>query len=153
MEKQDKNLSTYQLTANVLERLGMNNGVLTKFHQKESDNPAYQNDLKLLQYDMLYGSQVSYGWSNPYPSTNMRFGVETPKITNISRSADTLYLSGGDFNKWTKVFINGEKVSAELINQNTLLVMDVEPQDGDIVVVKQVGKGSTIYNESPEYQL
>ena len=113
----------------------------------------YQHELKLLQYDMLYGDKVSYGWVNPFESTDMKFGISPPIISSISRSEDTLYITGGDFNKWSKVFINGEKVSSSLLDQNTLLVMDVETKEGDIVTIQQVGKGSTYYNESPGYML
>lgn len=154
MEKQNKDLYTYQLTSEVLGRLGMNNGVLTKLHQQNSADFDYQSQLKLLQYDMLYGSQVSYGWSNPYQKTNMKFGTEIPKITAVSRSTDTLHIKGGDFNKWTKVFLNDEKISsAEILDQHTVLVTDIEPKDGDVLVVKQVGKSSTIYTESQPYIL
>ncbi len=149
MEKINKDLYTYQLSSEVLARLGMNDGVLTKFHQQMSSDMDYQHELKLIQYDMLYGNQVCWGYTNPYPATDLQFGVETSVITDITQTEEGLQLTGGDYNKWSKVYINGEKVSAKVIDQNHILLPDAQPQSGDVITVCQVGKNNTVYNESP----
>ena len=55
MEKEDQDLYTYQLAAEVLERLDINVGTMAKFHQNYKDSPTYLSDLRALEYDMLYG--------------------------------------------------------------------------------------------------
>ena len=58
LEKDNKDLTSYQLTSSILNRLNIDNGVLNKFHNQFKDSEDYLDDLKLLQYDMLYGQNI-----------------------------------------------------------------------------------------------
>ena len=48
MEKDDMNISTYQLNAEVLKRLGMSPGVMPKYHQNYSGSANYLENLEML---------------------------------------------------------------------------------------------------------
>ena len=54
LSKKNENLYAYQLSAHVLKLFGMNNGLLTKFHQMYHNYDNYKSNLKILQYDMLF---------------------------------------------------------------------------------------------------
>lgn len=61
LKKISKSLSAYQMYSYVLNKLGIHEGNITKFHQAMKKNTkTYHNDLKMLEYDMLYGEQYAY---------------------------------------------------------------------------------------------
>lgn len=51
----DEPLAAYQLSATVLGRLGTTTGLMTAFQQTCREEPTYRADLRMLQYDALYG--------------------------------------------------------------------------------------------------
>lgn len=57
LPKQDGDLSAYQLTACTLQRKGISEGVLMRFHQQCRQNEDYLDELAALEYDMLYGDK------------------------------------------------------------------------------------------------
>ena len=61
LKKQDKDLYAYQLGAEVLNRIGIHDGVMTKYHQDHEKDASYLTNLKALQYDMLYGKDYIFG--------------------------------------------------------------------------------------------
>ena len=54
LEKQDKNLAAYQMAAEVMDRVGIHEGNVFRFHQARRNTKNYQVDLEMLQYDILY---------------------------------------------------------------------------------------------------
>ena len=66
MSKDDMDLTAYQLVPEYLDRMGIHEGVMINYNQDrmEKDIPTnseeYQEGLKLLQYDILYGKQYAY---------------------------------------------------------------------------------------------
>lgn len=83
MPKVDQDLTAYQLTSSVLNSLNIDNGVLTKFHNQFKNTNDYLADLKLLQYDMLYGEQYIYGGTNPFIATDLKMGTYDISITDV----------------------------------------------------------------------
>ena len=83
LPKEDKNLYAYQLTSYTLDRLHLTAGTLINFHQNHSEDEDYQTNLKLLQYDMLYGNQYIYGGINPFERTKLQMGVVPITISNV----------------------------------------------------------------------
>ena len=75
LEKQDRNLNAYQLSAYVQERLGLCSGTLAALHQHynyDITNEEYERALELLEYDMIYGDMHVYGGQCPYNKTDLR---------------------------------------------------------------------------------
>ena len=66
LKKQDKNLAAYQMAAEVMDRVGIHEGNVFRFHQARKNTQNYQVDLEMLQYDILYGEQYVYGGKSPY---------------------------------------------------------------------------------------
>ena len=83
LSREDEDLTAYQLTSSVLESLNINNGVLTKFHNQFKNTNDYLADLKLLQYDMLYGEKYIYGGTNPFIATDLKMGTYDISITDV----------------------------------------------------------------------
>ena len=71
LSKKDKDTYAYELGPEVLERLGINVGLLTKYNQNYRGEKNYEKNLKTLSYDMLYGKNYIYGQQNPYSPTKL----------------------------------------------------------------------------------
>lgn len=90
LPKRDEDLTAYQLTSSVLNSLDIDNGVLTKFHNQFRNTSDYLDDLKLLQYDMLYGEKYIYGGVNPFKTTDLKMGTYNISITDVYEEVATL---------------------------------------------------------------
>lgn len=151
MEKQHTNMEAYQLSAYVLGRLGMNNGVLTKYHQSFQSTVDYEENLKLLQYDMLYGNQYVFNGVNPYASTELVLGIDKISINVVYSTAEGTYVKGENFNQSSVVSINDKLLDTTVIDQQTLYVEGHFLEDGDIVLVNQKGKRDKVLGTTEEY--
>lgn len=149
MEKKDKDLHTYQLSAEVMKRLGMNNGILTKLHQKGLSHERYYNYLYILEYDMLYGDNYSTNGINPYKETELKMGVTPLKILRVDNAENNIIIHGNGFTSFCKVYINGEQVETTLV-EDTLTISEGLLQAGDSVIVKCLTSlGETLSETDP----
>lgn len=153
MEKQDKDLETFQLAPRVLKELGMNSGVINRYHQQhidenedEDEYKDYLSGLQSLEYDILYGDQLAYGSISPYSPTDMKMGVEEIEITKIesvkNENEEYIEVKGKNFTQSSKVYLNGDKRDTEFIDTQTLRIKYSELQSLDSFVVSQVDKDS-----------
>ena len=156
MPKEDKDLEAYQLTADVLGREGISAGTLFKYHQLYSNTDNYEENLKLLQYDMLYGKQYIYDGVNPFEKrTDMKMGVKDITISSVYEENGNVYVKGNNFTDSSVVSINGTKQTTKYIDTNTLEIENYDLSDEDKIVVSQMtitdfSLGKTeefIYNE------
>ena len=181
MPKNDQDLTAYQLTSSVLNSLDIDNGVLTKFHNQFKNTPNYLDDLKLLQYDMLYGEQYIYGGINPFIATDLKMGTYDISITdvyeetttseeietleNIEPSEDSetiegidelegdnnLVIKGENFNEFSKIYINGKYTKTVFIDSNTLMVNDITLEPNSSIVVTQRTTGGGKLSSTNEF--
>ena len=138
LSKKNENLYAYQLSAHVLKLLGMNNGLLTKFHQMYHNYDNYKLNLKILQYDMLYGKKEVYDGLSPYEPTDLQMGFDPIRITDVSSVGGSVYVMGKNFTESSFVFIDGKKQDTVFLNENTLMVSDKELEGGEEVYVAQL---------------
>ena len=138
LSKKNENLYAYQLSAHVLKLLGMNNGLLTKFHQMYHNYDNYKLNLKILQYDMLYGKKEVYDGLSPYEPTDLQMGFDPIRITDVSSVGGSVYVMGKNFTERSFVFIDGKKQDTVFLNENTLMVSDKELEGGEEVYVAQL---------------
>lgn len=138
LSKKNENLYAYQLSAHVLKLFGMNNGLLTKFHQMYHNYDNYKSNLKILQYDMLYGKKEVYDGLSPYEPTDLQMGFDPIRITDVSSVGGSVYVMGKIFTESSFVFIDGKKQDTVFLNENTLMVSDKELEGGEEVYVAQL---------------
>lgn len=139
LPSEKENLESYQLAAHVQQMLGMSEGYLTKFHQKRKDTPDYLKDLKILEYDILYGNCDLYGGENPFQATNLIMGQNDITITNAYNYKDYVCVEGSNFNDYSVVYINDKAYPTEIINSHLLRVEKAQVTAGNIVSVVQQG--------------
>ena len=141
MDKQDKDIQAYQLSAYVMERLGISEGYIMKYHQSKKDLPEeeYLKNLKILEYDILYGKKEIYGGETPYEATELKMGIDDIEIADVYNYNDTVFIEGSNFNDYSCVMINGKDYAAEKISDRLLRVKGMNVKKDDVVVVAQKG--------------
>ena len=100
LEKKDENLAAYQMAAEVMDRAGIHEGTIFRYHQARRNTRNYQVDLETLQYDVLYGKKYSYDGGSPFQRTKMRMGlydVTLDSMEEISDSGSYLPDQGNEF--------------------------------------------------------
>lgn len=159
MPKEDMDLTSYQLVAEYLNRLGIHEGTITKYHQSKmakgvkAGTSAYMRDLKALQYDLLYGDRYAYGNKDLYPASDLEMGVSDVVIDKAYFFNGKLHIYGRNFTKWSKVFVNGEKVTTDYESGQHLTIKASSVANDDVIMVCQMGSSNTVFRESNEYKV
>ncbi len=145
LKKQDKNLYSYQLGAEVLNQVDIHEGVLVTYHQDHLEDTDYLKNLKALQYDMLYGKDFIFGEINPYRPTKMKMGVNPIKVDEVVEVGKKYYIKGENFTPYSKISIDGEVLDTIFLGPSVLgLLEEVEPEDVSKMKVSQVEKNNAI---------
>jgi hypothetical protein len=173
LEQNDKDLFAYQLMADIFNQIGFHDGTMVSYHQtnmakeealgiditapESTDTEAYKSyidGIELLQYDILYGDRFCYKGENKYPPTDIVMGIDDVIITDMYTSSyneEHICIIGEGFTKWSRVYVNGNKVSTKYVSGNEIIFKDSFLDEGDIIVVNQVGSKSTIFRSSNEW--
>ncbi len=154
LKKKDGNYASYQIMAEVLDRLDIHSGTVFNYHQQRRQTKNYLADLELLQYDILYGKQYVYEErGKPITSGHMVMGVKDTVITDLVEQLDGTYsVYGENFTKQSKIYINGEKQNSMFLNNTRIDLKESVLEEEDIVMAVQVGSSNTIFRTSKEYK-
>lgn len=157
LEKADKDLTTQQIMAYIMDQVGIHEGTIFSYQQAclKNANVAknYKADLRTLQYDLLYGDRFAYDGQDRFPRTDLIMGVQEVEIegTYIEFDGTKLSIIGKNFTPWSKVFIDGERVTTSYKSGTRLVIFLKDIEDGSSIVVNQLGAGETIFRSSQEY--
>ena len=146
LEKKDENLAAYQMAAEVMDRAGIHEGTIFRYHQARRNTRNYQVDLETLQYDVLYGKKYSYDGESPFQRIKMRMGlydVTLDSMEEISTVDHTYRLKGTNFTPSSQVKLNGEWYDTVYVNPTTLMISGTAINDFDRVSVVQRSNSST----------
>lgn len=145
MKKVDKDMYSYQVAADVFERLGYDMGVMNKYHQEHKESQTYKQDMKKIEYDMLYGKKYVFNTENPYTPTNLQMGVKPIKIKEIVRVGEKLYIKGENFTQYSKISLDGEILKTIFLGSSILgLQEEVDLNAVERMKVSQVEKNKEI---------
>ena len=160
----DRDIEAYQLSAYTMSLMNQNAGLLTKLHQQElskdsSNEPedseapkiSYLDELKLLQYDMLYGKRECYEGENPYLPTDLQYGVKPITIDSVTKEDQVITIHGNHFTKASKVEVNGQIISSTYVDSNTITYKSNLLPRGTTICVAQYTDGDTFLSKSNEY--
>ncbi len=146
MEKQDKDLEAFQLTAEVMKRLGMNNGVFTRLHQTDMPETEYKKDLKVLQYDALFGGK--YAWKKAFVKTDMQMGILPVSVSAVTFSDGYAFIHGANFTDASQVVLDSKAKETEFVSDNLLRVKADKVDFRGKIQVKQVTDSGKILSRS-----
>jgi hypothetical protein len=144
LEKKDGNIASYQIGAEVLNRIGIHDGTLVRYHQARKNTKNYQLDLEVLQYDMLYGNHYVYGGESPFERKDMQMGVVPITVDSMRQTSDGAYIiTGENFTDHSVVEVNGEVQDTTFLSSDRLYVTDVEISPDDEIAVGQQSASSS----------
>lgn len=144
LQIENKDLQAYQLSAYLMKNLGMKGGVISKLHmshfdkEDKEDKEEYLSNLKLLEYDILYGNCQAYEGVNPYKITNMKMGYKPIKVLNGENAYSHIVIRGRNFTEFSQVEINGIVHKTIYNGPDELLVDGYTLKDGDQIAVLQI---------------
>jgi hypothetical protein len=145
LEKQDMDIATYELNAEIMKRLGMSVGLMNKYHQNYEDTTDYMDNLKALTYDMLYGKNYIYGGTSPFKKTNLKMGVKDIKINEVVQIGDQYYIKGENFTEYSKISLDGKALKTVYLGPTILaLNEEVDPEDVSKMKVSQIEKNKAV---------
>lgn len=150
LPKQDKDCASYELLANITDQLDIHAGTMFSYIQSQSSSASYSDNLEQLQYDLLYGERYAYNGVDKYPATELAMGVDEVILNGTMKSDNgKLCIYGSNFTPWTRIYVNGEKVSTSFLATSILKINQEDVEDGDILTANIVS-GSTIFRSSNE---
>lgn len=162
MEKETRDVEAYQLTPYVLSKLGIHEGTMMRYHQKylkkcednkpsEEENTRYLEDMKILEYDILYGKREIYDRAKPYKATKLQMGINKIDIDSVSESEDSVLVFGDNFTPYSYICIDGKPVETMYVWPELLIakgIYDENERGGDEeITVKQIGRDKVVLGE------
>ncbi len=145
MAKEDVDLTTYELNAEVMERLGITVGMVNKYQQNHKDDKDFLKNLEALGYDMLYGKRYIYGETNPFKTTDMRMGVKEIKIDEVVKIGKDYYIKGQNFTEYSKISLDGKILETVYLGPTILALKEkVDPEEAPNMKVSQVEKNKEV---------
>ncbi|MBE6538410.1 MAG: LTA synthase family protein [Ruminococcaceae bacterium] len=151
IERQVKDLETYQLSAYVMQLAGFSNGIFTKLHQNYRSNENYLSALEMLEYDVLYGDYDAYNGKQKYHPTNIKMGALDIKVTSAHSEEGFVIIRGENFTEYSVIILDGKRIKTEFIDSATLKtvepVLDAGEPLPEKISVAQITKNSEIIGE------
>ena len=134
----------------------MNSGKIDNYTQthKGEDQKTYDEGLKSLSYDLLYGDNYATGGQNPYKATDLQLGlnkVTVSSVTPLYDEAGTVYVYGKHFTSYSKVYINDEKQKTVYVDPNTLMIVYPDLKNGDELSVYQQNSDEHVLSKTDPY--
>lgn len=154
LPKVDTDLEAYQLGAHALNQLDIHNGTLVAYHQNFQDSEDYETNLKVLQYDMLYGEQYIYDGENPYEPTKLQMGVKEVFITDVYNDENgNLIVKGQNFTDYSRVRINKTAHDTTYIDPQTLMVPNYTTDETESFYIQQVTVTNHVLSTSAKFKI
>ena len=151
LEIEDRDINAYELFPTVLKSLGISNGLVNKIHSTYSDHEHFEQILKLIGYDMLYGNRIAYNGDYPYTPTNLTLGLDRIHITKIDKDEEGFLVYGENFTPFSNIELNGRKIATEFIDEGCLKTENKNLDGGDKITVVQISDDLRKLSESDIY--
>ena len=145
MDKKDKDVAAFQLSAEVLDRVDIHVGTTTLYHQlHDHKEPDYLSGLKALGYDMIYGEHYIYGGKIPFKASDMKLGVKDIVIDKVVEVGGKYYIKGKNFTEMSRITLNGEPLETVYLSSSLLgLLEKVDVEDASEMKVSQIDRNTS----------
>ncbi len=162
LARTSRNVEAYQLGAYVMDKAGLKKGTMFRYHQAylqktshtTEEEETYLNDMKILEYDILYGDQDVFEGEMPYEATDLHMGVQPVSINRVLLQNKGLYVTGWNYTKNSVIYVNGKALETNCVSQNLLYAADVKLKEGDNeITVSQVSDDNIVLSISEPYTL
>lgn len=162
LERTTRGIEAYQLGAYVLDKIGIQKGTMFRFHQSylqgtehtPEEEQSYLDNMKILEYDILYGDQDVFEGEVPYEATELHMGVQPVTISRVLIQEGGLYVTGWNYTKNSVIYINGKECDTACVSSNMLYTSDYDLKDGDNeVCIYQISDDNIVLSTSELYIL
>lgn len=156
LEKKDRNIPTYQIVAEVFERLDIHSGTVFNYHQHYRKTKGYMAGLEMLQYDMIAksGKKYVYGGKENAPTIDGTFRMGIKDVTLFGMDAKengNHVFYGENMTANSKIYINGDRKKTFFYSDARIELRGEQLHEGDIIVVGQLGAANRIFRTTEEY--
>ncbi len=144
LPKDDKELATYELAAEVLDQMSLDVGTVFDYHNdSELEGEEFYDGLYMLAYDMMYGDKYLYGGVNPFEASDMSFGIDKIVIEEIVTIAGSSFIKGQNFTEFSEITLDGEQLNTIFLGETIIgLREEVDEEDIERMKVSQVDRSS-----------
>lgn len=140
-KKESGNLSAWQLASKVFGQLGIREGIMNRYHQAMNETKNYRKNLKLVQYDMLYGSDfISKEEGVERKQTEINYCLRPIRIKKIIEGKERWLVYGENFTEQSRVYAGGRKVKTKYLYPYLLEIPKGSIRNEDEVVIHQVSQ-------------
>lgn len=139
-KEESGNLKSYQLPSKVLAQLAIREGIMNRYHQVMQETKNYKRNMKMLQYDLLYGSSFSREGKEELKASQINYCIEDVMVKGLRKKDNSIYVMGDHFTDYSRVYVNDSPVDTSKLSDFALKIPANSIKDGDQLVVHQVSK-------------
>ncbi|MBQ9155294.1 MAG: sulfatase-like hydrolase/transferase [Eubacterium sp.] len=140
-EDLSENVTAYQLASKVMSEIGIRDGIMNRYHQTMKGRKNYKKNLKLLQYDLLYGADfISMEEGITREATEMDFCLKPIRVTRILPGNGSYMIYGKGFTRASRVYVNGRAVKTRYHGNCLLRISSGALHEGDELAIHQVSQ-------------
>lgn len=144
LDAEDRDLASYELSSHLFDILGIEGGVISRFHRDMKDSEGYLASLEELAYDLLFGEKYAYGGKFPYEVPEIKYGIREIKASGAYVHNETLYVMGEAFTEASTAVVDGRVRDTIYINPNLIVCSGVK--EADEVFVAQIARDGTEFS-------
>lgn len=147
-------LYAYQLGAVAMDVAGLHRGILTRYHQTLRNSHTYNEDLRKLEYDMLFGDRYVYqGNLTRYQPVEMKMGILPIEISSVewNESTEILVVEGTHFTQWSKIEIDGDVFTETQLCDDGSLQLTLKKLAPETIRVVQYSPDGVILSATEPY--
>lgn len=152
----DRDLATYQMSAYIYDGLDFKDWIVAGIHSNHDfdlNDEEYLRDLKMVEYDILYGKKFLYGDGERRKSAEMQMGILPITVTEVVPEAGGLRIRGENFTESSVIAVGSDKMETVYISSGELFAPDVEIELGDKIRVMQMANRTSLSRTEDIYYL
>lgn len=152
-DKEDMELSTFNLIPKALSTVDINNGYFVKLHQYALKNGIdCTNELKNLQYDVTNGEDYLYNQqASPHKPKDTKLGINDIIITDVIKKRRTTVIKGENFTPSSVVYVDGNSVKTVFVDSQTLFINNSDCKNYTQIQIAQKAANLTVLGYSQAY--
>lgn len=144
-------IESYNISSMALDIAGVEYGPIEKFRTYLKDDKNYGKYEELLEYDLLFGKNYYLKEDEKVKKNTMKMGLDNVTISSLEHKENSIFIKGTNFTENSAAYINNKKINTTFINDKTLKIKEMD--EGDTLIVKQLGRNDGLLSESNSISL
>lgn len=143
----------YQAGTELEKYAGIKYGPIEKVHAYLRNKKDYQEKLKLVQYDMLFGKKYYLKDDEVQKTNNMKMGIDNISIEKVTTKNGEIIVDGKNFTERSFIYLNNKRLETKFVSTNKITAkIDGKLSDAK-VCVKQLGDHEAELSTTKEYKI